>query len=208
VAKKSNSNAVELSEPRALSTNALPPSQVILKGEDEEHYRQILDEVTRSVHPADIIEQFWVRDVTDLLWEALRLRRLKGSLLHAASRDGLMKVLEPLVDFPKVEPLADDWFRGIQRAKQEVDRVLKEAGISFDVVIAEGLATRLDQVERIDRMIASAEARRNAVLREISRHRDAVAARLTRASQTIDEAEFTEIASSASQNVDYNGQQP
>ena len=191
--KRSSSNAVELSERRAAPMDLLPPSQVILKGEDEEQYRQLLDEITRSVDPTDIIEQFWVRDVTDLLWEALRLRRLKGSLLHAATRQGLSSVLVTLVGPLNVEALAESWFSGEQSAKQKVDQLLKEAGLSFDIVLAEGLAAKLDHIERIDRMIASAEARRNAVLREISRHRDAVAARLARASQAIEEAEFAEV---------------
>jgi hypothetical protein len=38
-------------------------------------------------------------------------------------------------------------------------------------VIAETLADRIDDIERIDRMIASAEQRRSAMLREIDRHR-------------------------------------
>jgi hypothetical protein len=190
------------------TTAVLPASQVILKGEDEAQYHRILEEVTRSVRPADIIEHFWVRDVTDLLWEALRLRRLKGSLLHAATRQGLTKVLDPLVGFMKVKALADGWFGGKQWAKQEVDQLLKEAGLSFDIVIAEGLAAKLNDIERIDRMIASAEARRNAVLREISRHRDAVAARLARASEAIEEAEFAEVDPSDSQKAGPDGQQP
>lgn len=191
--KRSSSHPVELSELRTVATDVLPRSQVILKCEDEEQYRQILDKVTRNVHPADIIEQFWVQDVTDLVWEALRLRRLKGSLLHAASRQGLIKVLEPLGDLIKATVLADGWFGGKQWATQEVDQLLKEAGLSFDIVIAEGLAGKLDHIERIDRMIASAEARRNTTLREISRHRDSAAASLARASEAIEEAEFAEV---------------
>lgn len=208
MAKRSSSHALEPSEPQAVSTDLLPQSQVILKGEEEEGYRQILDEVTRSVHPADIIEQFWVRDVTDLLWEALRLRRLKGSLLHAATRHGLSEVLEPIVGFPKVRGLADGWFSGQDWAKQEVDQLLAKAGLSFDIVIAEGLAAKLDAIERIDRMIASAEARRNTVLREISRHRDAVAARLARASEVIEEAEFAEVDPGDGKKDGYDGQRP
>lgn len=207
MAKRSSSRALEPSEPQAVSTDVLPQSQVILKGEEEEQYRRILEEVTRSVRPADIIEQFWVRDVTDLLWEALRLRRLKGSLLHAATRHGLFEVLEPLIDV-RAMPLTIGWSSGQEWAKQEVDQVLTRAGLSFDIVIAEGLAAKLDAIERIDRMIASAEGRRNAVLREISRHRDAVAARLARVSEVIEEAEFAEVDGSNGQRASHDGQRP
>lgn len=208
MAKRSSSHALEPSQPRAVSTDVLPQSQVFLKSEEEEQYRRILDEVTRSVDPADIIEEFWVRDVTDLLWEALRLRRLKGSLLHAATRVGLAKVLDSLVEDVSAIELANRWFRGQQEVKKEVDRLLREAGLSFDIVIAEGLAAQLDDIEGFDRRIASAEARRNAVLREISRHRDAVAARLARASEVIEEAEFAEVDPSDGQRGGHNGQRP
>ncbi|POR40302.1 hypothetical protein CRT23_24575 [Methylobacterium sp. V23] len=179
-----------------------------MKGEDGEQYARILDQVTRSVSPTDIIEEFWVRDVTDLLWEVLRLRRLKGSLLQAATRQGLITVLEPLADYIKARLLADGWFCGDQQAKQETDELLNEAGLSFDVVLAEGLAAKLSDIERIDRMIAGAEARRNAVVREISRHRDAVAARLARASETIEEAEFAEVSSNNHHAAGPHDQQP
>lgn len=104
--------------------------------------------------------------------------------------------------------LADAWFRGDQEAKQEIDQLLNGAGPSFDVVLAEGLAARLNEIERFDRLIANAEARRNAVLREFSRHRDAVAAKLARAGQAIEEAEFAEIDPTDDHNAGSGGQQP
>ena len=55
------------------------------------------------------------------------------------------------------------------------------------------LSAKLDDVERIDRMIANAEARRHVVLREIDRHRAAVAARLRAAAEAIEEGEFEEV---------------
>ena len=67
-------------------------------------------------------------------------------------------------------------------------------GQSMDAVMAQTLAKKLDDVERIDRMLANAEARRHLVLREIDRHRAAVAARLRDATEQIEDASFTEVA--------------
>jgi hypothetical protein len=58
------------------------------------------------------------------------------------------------------------------------------------------LETHLDAVERIDRMIMNAEARRNAALREIERRRASVAEALRRATDGIVDAEFKEVAQS------------
>jgi hypothetical protein len=172
----------------------LPTSHVILTGEEEAQYEKLRSEITRAVGPTDIIEELWVRDVSDLVWEVLRLRRLRGALLQVAVRAGLMKVLERFLDYAYARELTDEWCDGLRRAKKEVDRILTRAGLSFDVVTAEALAARLDDFERVDRLIASAEARRNAVLREVHRHRDALAARLARAGEAIIEAEFSDVA--------------
>jgi hypothetical protein len=66
----------------------------------------------------------------------------------------------------------------------------------MDAVMAQTLARQIDLVEKIERMIASAEARRNATLREIERRRDGLAARLraaTRDADNVQEAEFQVI---------------
>jgi hypothetical protein len=59
--------------------------------------------------------------------------------------------------------------------------------------MAQTLAARIDDVERIDRMVIIAEARRDAVLREIRSRRSAFGQALRRAGETID-AEFEDVA--------------
>ncbi|MCJ2042957.1 hypothetical protein MKK58_00050 [Methylobacterium sp. J-078] len=208
MAKRSNSHPVALEQMRSTWNDSLPQSQVMLTGEDPEQYSRILREVGHSVEPVDIIEEFWVRDVTDLLWEVLRLRRLKGCLLAASVSQGLTQVLGSIVGLSEAIELVGGWCRGDQSMKDLVHHILDSAGLSFDAVLAEGLAARINEVDRIDRMIASAESRRNAILREISRHRDAVAMKLARASEAIEEAEFAEISPTDDVKACIDGQQP
>jgi hypothetical protein len=152
--------------------------------------------VTAAVEPADVIEEFWVRDVVDLTWEALRLRRLKAELLRSSTAKGLQKVLEPLVRLGSYD-LANAWYARDYNARQRVQELLEQAGQSTDAITAQTLAVKLDDVERIDRMLASAEVRRNAVLREIDRHRSAVAERLRTAAEQIEDADFSEVSVTA-----------
>jgi hypothetical protein len=56
---------------------------------------------------------------------------------------------------------------------------------------AEGFAAKIDVIERIDRMAMNAEVRLNAVLRELDRHRAAVAQRLREVADNALEGEFT-----------------
>lgn len=175
------------------SRNADFSEVILLDGEDPAAYRRLLTEVTRAVSPKDVIEEFWVRDVVDLVWETMRLRRLKTSLLNASAANGLKLILKPVVGYVEAGRLADQWFAHDPEARQHVDALLAQLELTLDAVMAQTLAVKLDDVERIDRMIASAEARRHLVLREVDRHRAAVAARLREASETVVDAQFSEV---------------
>jgi hypothetical protein len=70
---------------------------------------------------------------------------------------------------------------GGRRAARRVDTLLKAAGLARDAVTAQTLALHIDGVDRIDRMIMLAEARRAAALQEIERHRASLAQGLRRA---------------------------
>ena len=72
--------------------------------------------------------------------------------------------------------------------------MLASADLTMEAVLAQTLAAEIDHVDRIDRMIMSAEARRNVALREIDRHRAALGEQLRRATQDIEDAEFKVIA--------------
>ncbi len=69
-------------------------------------------------------------------------------------------------------------------------RALDAAGLTINEITAKTLEHYLDSFERLDRMLASAEARRNNALREIDRHRSAVGPAVR---QAIDEAEDVEV---------------
>src|SRR5215204_4865356 len=73
----------------------------LIAGEDGKAYDALLARVRDAVQPNDIIEQFWVRDVVDLVWETMRLRRWKADLLKSAAYHGVLELLKHLgVDNP------------------------------------------------------------------------------------------------------------
>jgi hypothetical protein len=93
--------------------------------------------------------------------------------------------------------LVKKWSAGEPEAVVEVEQRLHNAGWSIDSVMAEALMQNLDTIERIDRMIAAKEARRNATLREIDRRRAAFGASLRQSVETID-GEFRKVETSSS----------
>jgi hypothetical protein len=89
----------------------------------------------------------------------------------------------------KVEDLVLGYVRHEPDAVTLVDEHLADAGMSLDHLLANALAGKLDDIERIDRLTAVAEGRRNASLREIDRRRILLGEALRRAVQELEERE-------------------
>jgi hypothetical protein len=162
----------------------------LIEGEDAGAYDELLIRISTAVRPADIFEEIWVRDVVDLVWEALRLRRLKACAMTAGARKAIAQNLRPLVGWDQANGLARSWGARKPGADAAVEEQLVRAGTGLEGVVAEGLCIEIGNIERIDRMIMAAEARRNAALREIDRHRTSLGPRLR---QAVLEAEAQEV---------------
>jgi hypothetical protein len=165
----------------------------LLEGEDSAAYDELLASVSSVVKPSDVLEEIWVRDVVDLVWETLRLRRLKSRLIDASVHQGLAEILRIFVGFTYAEELAKSWVRNDVKARKEVNKMLTSAGLTMESATARTLALKIEKIERIDRLIMSAEARRNSVLREVDRHRASVAQALREAAKDIEDAQFEEV---------------
>jgi hypothetical protein len=59
--------------------------------------------------------------------------------------------------------------------------------------MAQTLSLKINDIERIDRMVMAAEARRDATLREIERHRATLGQALRRETEQVEEGEFEEV---------------
>jgi len=184
------------SEPARLDCYGPAP---LFEGEDSAGYDELLARVSGTIKPADIIEEIWVRDIVALTWEALRLRRARAALLAANRYVGVQRVLMPLCG-AKAYDLSDRWARREGEAVTAVDRHLATTGLTMDAVMAQTMSAEIELIEKMDRMIASAEIRRNATLREIERRRSDFAARLRKAAQdrdNVEEATFQVIEAPA-----------
>jgi hypothetical protein len=183
-----------MSVPATAEDDLLGPPPVI-SGEDPSAFLELLQGMRDEVKPRGIIEDIFVRDSVDLIWEIRRLRRLKAALLQAAAHEGLEQVLTSLLPWADARELVKGWMRGNSTAIRRVDNMLAGAGLTRDAILAEALAARLREIEGIERMIASNESRLQAVLREIDRHRAALAAALRSAAHAAEaeDAEFTDL---------------
>ncbi len=103
--------APQLALPHAALFGAPP----LIGGEDAAAYDALTARIAGAVAPADVLEEMWVRDVVDLAWEALRLRRLKALLLTSAAPEGLTELLTPSIGAAPARELAEAWAAGGRR---------------------------------------------------------------------------------------------
>ena len=171
----------------------------LLPGETEADYRDVAQRIVAAARPKDAIEEFLTRDVIDLTWDILRLRRLKAGLLRGSTGSGVTRCMDTLgYDERKgchgaARRLGERWASGEKGARDEVAAHLRNAQLSIEDVVAEAMESKIDTFERIDRMLASAEARRNNALREIDRHREALGAAMRLAIDEVQDAKFRDV---------------
>jgi hypothetical protein len=127
------------------------------------------------------------------------LRRLKAALLRASTGEGVDRILSTTgngqLSFDSLggPSFAQKWASGNASARVEFAKILKKAELTMDEVMAETFAQEIDFLESLDRMLASAEARRNNALREIDRHREALGVRVRQAIDEVQDAEFRDV---------------
>jgi hypothetical protein len=194
----------------------------LIAGEDPAAYDDLLERFTAAIKPTDVLEEIWMRDSVDLTWETQRLRHLKAALLKWIMLEKLSFILEPVelessdeeleAESSDEEPSADEledessdyelsteelaerWAARDPQAIEEVNEQLASKGLTVEDVTAQALSAEIENFERIDRMVMNAEARRNAALRELERHRMTLAQALRQASDNVIDADFEEVA--------------
>jgi hypothetical protein len=93
----------------------------------------------------------------------------------------------------RAEELVQKYVRREPDAVMLIHELLTRAGVDMDTFMADAIANQLDDIERIDRLTAIAESRRNASLREIDRRRAVLGETLRRSVQEVEDAEFEVI---------------
>jgi hypothetical protein len=206
-----NSTDQTNSKSEALTENSMFGPAPILEGEDTWAYNELLARVSGDVKPTGIIEEIWVRDVVDLTWENFRWRRLKAALFSKAISFALLERLAPLMrrkstktdgttsilaptslmsTSSSARKLARKWATRDPAAVNKVNKLLASANVTMDQVMAGALIKEFNNIERIDRLIAIAEGQRDAILREVDRHRATLAETLRTTVEDVEEAEF------------------
>jgi hypothetical protein len=161
-----------------LPTAALLGAAPLIRGENPGSYEELLGRICATLRPKDCLEELWIRDVVDLVWETFRLRRLKATLMTDEASSEIGDALSK--HHAEGRALADEWARGGNEAAQTLYAALASAGLSAETLTTRAVVRSysLEKMERIDRMLVRLEARRAAALRELDTHRRPLAQKL------------------------------
>ena len=91
------------------------------------------------------------------------------------------------------QELAAQYVQGNQGVVEEVDEMLRSAGHTSEDIWAEAWAARSTEIQRVMQMLAKAEARRNATLKAIERHRVGLGLQLRHAAAQFETAEIQDV---------------
>jgi predicted TIM-barrel fold metal-dependent hydrolase len=161
---------------RPPARSAILPTVPLLITESKDDFKRIRDALADEIKPRGILEQMYVEDIAYLVWEVLRLRRSRAGIINVAFREALESVLEQCLREPdryvgqEADKLAHEWFTD-PSAKKEVAELLRSFELDETAIEGEAIRKSADDLERIDRLMASAEARRDKALVCIAQYR-------------------------------------
>ena len=174
------------------------PGPSLVNGDDAPTYAQLAARIRAALAPTNVIEEILARDVADLTWDVVRLRRLRAGVFRVGASDGMAEIMRGMDEIPILgQAKARDWAARKPAAVNEVNSQLSAAGLDMGDVTTSTFAARIDQFDRIERMLAAAEVRRAAALHAIDNRRAAERVRKAAeeaerdAASPVEEGEFT-----------------
>ena len=182
--------------PRTNELTLLPKLPLLIT-ESADEFDALRDAFEQEIKPCGIIEQMYVHDVSAIVWEILRLRRCKVVIINSALRSALQSVLTQLLKQPgqsgyevqdEAQTLAQSWFT-VQEAKKQVSEILSRYDLDESAIEAEAIRQSSSNLELLDRMLTSLEARRNKALGCVAEYRASLAHQLRESTDRIIDGE-------------------
>src|SRR5262245_55988759 len=146
----------------------------VLSTENRQAYDALMTQLELERKPRNITECMYVRDIADISWEIFRHRRAIANLFAISFKTALRAVLnDVLPDFDRyhtVQGLAEAWFKGPQE-QEKVKSEMAKYGLTAEAIVAQTDVLRRDELDKLHRLLAAAEARRDAIIRNFNEYR-------------------------------------
>jgi hypothetical protein len=164
----------------AENSSQLRATAPLLISESQDEFASLCRELEQDIQPHGVIERTYLDDIACIVWEIQRLRRYKAVIIDNCRFTALQRILEQLLDrryyanlYDKdrdAEELARSWFASTA-AQARVAKLLRKFQMDESAIEAQAFRLCADDLERLDRMLTLAEARRDKALRCLAEYR-------------------------------------
>jgi hypothetical protein len=128
----------------------------ILACEDPKDYDNLLAALVKSFNPKGAMQWLNLKRLQDLLWEQLRMSRIKPGILESIQRKAVMSLLDSLPrqakaaisntgDYFSVEDHSASWFLN-EAAKEHIEQVFELLNYSQNTIDAMAFVGRMDEL--------------------------------------------------------------
>jgi len=165
---------------KSKNTARLRAGTPVLITESVDEFVALRKQLYDEIRPDGIIEQGWVDDLAAVMWEIMRLLRIKAEILNGAVYMALQSILKQVwtEDFENlvvrnraIEDLAWQWLANDSAAKAKVAELLGQHQLDDTAIEAEAFRIRAEDLEKLDYMLSRAELRRERLLTAIAAFR-------------------------------------
>ena len=139
----------------------------------------------RTVSPRDFIEELYVAEMAENIWETQRLSRCKAVLINSHWSSAIEELLDRMgLDFEERGNLAYDYF-GDESSRAKVGDHLKYFGLDESAIEAEAIKQAWPDLESIDRRLTELASSRDVLLRRVTEYRARLAENLRESSDNL-----------------------
>jgi hypothetical protein len=182
-----------MSNTRRTGSGIIPLVPLLITESDEE-FNRIRQALYDETKPNGVIEEMYVEELAENIWQILRLRRCKAGIINLAFHDSSAKILKKFMETgPDV---ARDWI-SVPKLAQKVENRLAEFKLDSSVVIADAINVKSPDLEKIDNLIVSFETRRDKVLLRVAHYRGELGYLLRNAAHQLIEGKNAELPHAA-----------
>jgi hypothetical protein len=172
---------------------SLTPTLPLLISESREEFDQLYAAIRQEIRPNGPIERMFVSDLCANVWERGRLRRAKAGIINSKFRAALEHLLQHT--YPDHDShahreagrLSCEWFTD-KTTKKQITAILAQFKLDESTIEAEAIRLAADDLERIDRIVASLEARFARLLRNVTEYRESLCQQFRAIAENVIEA--------------------
>ncbi len=192
---------------------------LLLRSECEHEFDELLHALSGEIQPRGIVENLYVEEIAGIIWDILRLRRCKVTIMNMSFEKALHKLIsshfkmrrpareeESKTDpfsltelwqpptkseierSKKIDRLVRGWFTS-NEGKQKVLSILRRSHLDESVIDAEVIRASFPDLQLLEKLLISLEARRDRSLRRMMEYRESFAGRVRTSTGRIIEGE-------------------